>query len=142
MDKDFFKEQTASSKIKAKIVSEYFPKYCRIILLHPQQQIRYVDLFAGPGIYDDGSLSTPILVGKACAKDSSLANTVWMIFNDNEYIEKLEKNFGEHFPKGTFKHEPVFRDRTVGQDVKVREFLLKGNAVKDGKNPHPTLLFI
>jgi|SRR3990172_513206 len=142
MEKDFFKTQSASSRIKAKIVAEYFPKYCRIILTHPQQQIRYVDLFAGPGIYEDGSLSTPILVGKACSKDNSLVNIVWQIFNDNEHIDKLKINYETHFPKGTFKYEPIFRNSTVGEDEKIRSFLLKGNTVKDGKNPHPTLLFI
>ncbi|SEM49344.1 hypothetical protein SAMN05216436_1052 [bacterium A37T11] len=27
-NKDFFETQTLSSKIKAQIISEYFPKYC------------------------------------------------------------------------------------------------------------------
>lgn len=55
-DNVFFNEQTESSRIKANIVANYFRKYCKIILKHPQKQIRYLDLFAGPGIYNDGSL--------------------------------------------------------------------------------------
>src|SRR5687767_11501100 len=109
MDNNFFAKQTRSSKIKAHIVSEYFPKYCKIILRRPQKQIRYLDLFAGPGIYDDGSLSTPILVGKSCANDRKLSNLVWLIFNDNEHSDKLRNNFKNIFPDGTFKNEPIFR---------------------------------
>jgi hypothetical protein len=36
---DFFNEQTSSSDVKAKIVSEYFPQYCRILLKKPQNSI-------------------------------------------------------------------------------------------------------
>jgi hypothetical protein len=44
---DFFKRQTPSSRIKANIVAEYFPKYCKIINKNKQDKIAYVDLYAG-----------------------------------------------------------------------------------------------
>lgn len=84
---EFFKEQTLSSKIKANIVAEYFPQYCKIILNKPQKEIRYLDLFAGPGIYNDNHLSTPILIGRACEKDERLSKYVRLLFNDNQYCE-------------------------------------------------------
>lgn len=31
-ENQFFEQQTMSSRIKASIVSEYFPKYCNIII--------------------------------------------------------------------------------------------------------------
>ena len=141
MENKFFEAQTPSSRIKANIVSEYFPKYCRILLKQPQRQIRYVDLFAGPGLYDDGSISTPILVGKSCSKDPNLSKIVWLIFNDNKYSEKLKENFENCFPPGTFKHPPIFTNRTVGEDERIRSYLFKQHS-RNGKNPHPTLLFI
>ena len=55
-NKDFFKKQTDSSRVKAAIISEYFPQYCHIISRrHTPQRFGYFDMFAGPGIYDDGS---------------------------------------------------------------------------------------
>ncbi len=55
-ESQFFEQQSRSSRIKASIVSEYFPKYCKIIIHHRRpKSIRYIDLFAGPGIYDDGT---------------------------------------------------------------------------------------
>lgn len=143
MDNNFFEKQTRSSKIKAHIVSEYFPKYCKIISKSNQDQIRFLDLFAGPGVYDDGKLSTPILVGKACANDPDLKNKVWLMFNDNEHIDKLRLNFEVHFPdKNTFKYTPIFGDKTVGKDEKIRSYLLTRHQPEGGKNPYPTLLFI
>ncbi len=142
MDNNFFAQQTRSSRIKSNIVSEYFPKYCRIILKKPQTQIRYLDLFAGPGIYEDGALSTPILVGKACSSDAQLSSSVQLLFNDNKYCERLKNNFNSHFPNGTFAYEPAFGDKTVGEDEELNDYLMKKVTTLDGKNPHPTLLFI
>lgn len=80
----FFEQQTMSSRIKANIVSEYFPKYCNIIInKHEPKELRYIDLFAGPGKYDDGNVSTPLLVARNCLRNSFLQQHVRFIFNDN-----------------------------------------------------------
>lgn len=138
-EKDFFKNQTASSKIKANIVANYFPKYCKIILKSPQTEIRYLDLFAGPGIYDDGSLSTPILIADTCAEDDTLKTVVHLMFNDNEHIEKLKQHFEKRYNPTTFNFPPKFGDKTVGEDEKIKAYLRKVTTEK--KNPYPTLLF-
>jgi len=141
-EKAFFEQQTASSKIKANIVSKYFPSYCRIISKkNIPKAIRYVDLFAGPGIYDDGNFSTPILIGKQCQKDNFLAKMVKLVFNDKEHAEALKKNFNAQFNENTFAKKPHFGNKTVGQDDNIREFLLKDTHI-DNKNEYPTLLFI
>lgn len=133
-DKDFFKVQTDSSKIKANIVANYFPKYCKIILKSSQTEIRYLDLFAGPGLYEDGSLSTPILIADACVKDQILKNVVRLIFNDNEHIETLKSHFETRYAETPFKFEPRFGDRTVGEDERIKAYLRKINSEK--KNPY------
>ena len=47
-NKDFFKKQTDSSRVKAAIISEYFPQYCHIISRrHTPQRFGYFDMFAG-----------------------------------------------------------------------------------------------
>jgi three-Cys-motif partner protein len=138
MEDEFFKTQTSSSEVKAKIVSEYFPQYCRILLRKPQSSIRYLDLFSGPGKYDDQKHSTPLLLAKTCAEDSSLASKVHLMFNDNEQIEKLEQNFNELFPNGTFTFKPRFANKTVGEDEQIQKFLSRE---PQRPNKHPTLLF-
>lgn len=141
-ENNFFEEQTASSRVKAGIVSEYFPSYCKIIVRrHTPKAIRYIDLFAGPGYYKDGNPSTPILIARNCKKDAFLRENVKMIFNDNKYAEILKENFYKEFPSGTFNHEPYFADRTVGEEERITEFLCK-STMNNGKNDFPSVLFI
>lgn len=139
-DNDFFKSQTESSRIKAKIVSEYFPKYSAIILKKGQRQIRYLDLFAGPGVYEDGNISTPILIAQACAKNPILAEKVLLMFNDNEHIETLKNCFYSYVSKDSFRYVPRFGSKTVGEDEKITEYLSR--KFDSEKNPYPTLLFV
>lgn len=141
-ESEFFETQTISSKIKASIVSEYFPSYCKIIVrkYHPKE-LRYIDLFAGPGFYEDGNPSTPILIGQHCKNDEFLKQNVRMIFNDNQFSETLEKNFTKVFPDGTFLKKPHFGKSTVGEHIGISDFLKKNTHV-DKKNEYPSLLFI
>ena len=140
-EEHFFEQQTESSLVKASIVSSYFPDYCKIITnRHHPKYIRYIDLFAGPGIYDDGHFSTPLLIAKECCNNVFLKNNVRMLFNDNVYCEKLESNFLQHYPNGTFKNKPFFANRTVGESETITNFLTKSTMV-GGYNEYPSLLF-
>lgn len=134
----FFESQTPPSRIKANIVAKYFPSYCKILLKREQKQIRYLDLFAGPGMYKDGNLSTPLLIAKECANNELLRKKVRLMFNDNAHIADLKSNFEELISNNTFHFDPVFGNKTVGEDQKIHDYLCKNF----GKpNPHPTLLF-
>lgn len=138
----FFKTQSESSWVKAKIISSYFPQYCKIIIRkHEPKLIRYIDLYAGPGKYDDGNESTPLMIANECYRDKDLRRKVWMLFNDKEHIEKLKENFYNKFPKGTFSKEPFFADRIVGENPKIDEFLSKSTMINN-VNEEPSLLFI
>lgn len=140
-EKNFFKRQTDSSKIKAYIVSEYFPQYCRIIRKkHEPRMFRYIDLFAGPGIYEDGNESTPILIGRNVAADSTLKDKVQLVFNDLYFKDDLKENFESEFPRGTFGQGVYFSQYEVGKSQEVYNFLER-NTMIDGKNEIPSLLF-
>ena len=141
-ENQFFEKQTISSRIKAKIVSEYFPCYCKIIVKKYQpKEIRYIDLFSGPGYYEDGNSSTPILIARQCKNDEYLRNKVKMIFNDNQYYSALEQNFLKEFPEGTFAKKPHFGKSTVGENQAISDFLITNT--HNGKcNDYPSVLFI
>lgn len=141
MSTTFFTQQTVSSKIKASIVAKYFPSYCKIINRSPQKQIRYLDLFAGPGIYEDGNWSTPLLIADQISKDEILKNKVRLIFNDNQYCNELKENFNKNFPQGTFHFPSQFGNVTIGDNEKMRRYLIKDHAGENNQNPFPTLLF-
>lgn len=141
-ENNFFERQTLSSKVKASIVSEYFPKYCKIIVKkHTPERIGYFDLFSGPGIYDDGNYSTPLLIAKNCFNDELLKQKVWMVFNDNVYSEQLKQNFLSHYPEGSFAISPHFGHSTVGESENIDKFLIR-NTMCNRKNECPSVLFI
>lgn len=141
-NKDFFKKQTDSSRVKAAIISEYFPQYCKIISRrHTPQRFGYFDMFAGPGIYEDESWSTPLLVAKNCYEDPFLRDRVWMVFNDMAFGDKLKENFEKFFQSGTFEIDPYFANRVFGEWQKIDTFLTR-NTMQGFYNECPTVLFI
>lgn len=141
-NKGFFDQQTRSSWVKATIVSEYFPQYCKIIARkHMPRQFGYIDLFAGPGIYEDGRFSTPILIGRKCYNDPMLRERVWMVFNDKKYGAILREKFESVFPPQTFAYEPFFASRTFGEWPQIDTFLTR-ETMEGFYNECPSLLFI
>lgn len=82
MNQAFFDEQSEQSHIKAKIVCDYFIRWARIMKNSWQGDISYIDLFAGPGKYSDGTPSVPLLIVNEILKDSRLARRMRIVFND------------------------------------------------------------
>jgi hypothetical protein len=65
MADEFFTERADQSEVKARIVSNYFVAWARIIAprtMLSDGKLAYIDLFAGPGRYEDGSASTPLMI--------------------------------------------------------------------------------
>ncbi len=140
--RDFFKHQTDSSRVKATIISEYFPSYCKIICKrHIPKRFGYYDMFSGPGMYEDGQLSTPLLIAGKCAKDDFLRSKVWMVFNDMMFGDTLKENFEANYPDDTFTNKPYFANRVFGEWQKIDDFLTR-NTMEGFYNECPSLLFI
>ena len=79
----FFDEQTEQSSVKAAIVAKYFWAWAKVIMPRARDgKIAYIDLFAGPGRYKDGSKSTPILVLETAIKDDAMCRMLVTLFND------------------------------------------------------------
>ena len=78
----FFEESTEQSRIKAAIVRDYFWAWAKIILKKQQGRIAYIDLFAGPGKYKDGTKSTPLLVLERAIADPDMRERLVTTFND------------------------------------------------------------
>jgi three-Cys-motif partner protein len=86
MDTDtFFEESTEQSRIKAAIVRDYFWAWAKIILKKQSGRIAYIDLFAGPGKYRDGTKSTPLLVLERAIADPDLRERLVTTFNDADH---------------------------------------------------------
>lgn len=112
---DFFNSKRDTSEIKTEFLNEYFKAWAAIMLKGQNyktiSKLLYVDLFSGPGIYDDGKESTPIKILNSiyASKGGSIDydKHVQTIFNDKDkkLCEKLIKNIEElpYFKDLTFK---------------------------------------
>src|ERR1700693_3543989 len=81
----FFLTAKEASKVKARIVSEYFGVWSNVLIGHkPSGRLAYIDLFAGKGRYDDGTASTPILVLQKAIADPRLHRGLTVCLNEGD----------------------------------------------------------
>jgi three-Cys-motif partner protein len=137
--KNFFAEQAGQSQVKTAIVTKYFSAWANVIcgyLKHKEdKRIAYIDLFAGPGRYEDGTKSTPLLILENAITDPKLRDNLVTMFNDKEtensssLVEAIQALPGIE----TLKHEPDVYTEEVGDEI-VKHF--------EGMNLVPTLFFV
>lgn len=95
MAQEFFNESREQSQIKSRIVAKYFWAWAKVIIPTVKSRgnrIAYIDLFAGPGRYQDGTLSTPLMVLQKAIADQDMRNMLITILNDrnSEYADSLK----------------------------------------------------
>ena len=82
----FFDEQKEQSLVKSAIVSKYFWAWAKVITSvqnkygTPDKKIAYIDLFAGPGRYEDNTMSTPLLVLEKAIAEPEMAERLVTFF--------------------------------------------------------------
>jgi three-Cys-motif partner protein len=140
VNKAFFDESTEQSRVKAAIVNEYFWAWAKVILSVMQKQgdmgpIAYIDLFAGPGRYRDGTASTPLLILQKAMADPELRKRLVTLFNDveSEHVSALKKEIAKLPGVESLKFQPQVEGEEVGTEI-VKKF--------EQRNPVPTLLFV
>jgi three-Cys-motif partner protein len=119
---EFFDESTEQSLVKTSIVSKYFWGWAKVIIPTVKSQsknIAYLDLFAGPGRYKDGSKSTPILILQHAVNDPDMREMLITIFNDKDEAHKrdLERAIKEIQGIETLRHQPVVLNAEVGSEM-------------------------
>ena len=142
MADQFFESQTEQSKVKAKIVSEYFKLWSKVMVSNVQKygdtfatdKIIYLDLYSGPGSYEDGAFSTPMLILNHALSDQDLQKYLLCILNDAdlESVKKLESSVLALPGIEQLKLTPKFFQGQVDTSIV--------NWLKNTKMP-PTLLF-
>jgi three-Cys-motif partner protein len=94
--KKFFDEQLEQSLVKSTIVSKYFDVWSKVIIQtqknypNHSQKVAYIDLFAGPGRYKDGTTSTPVKILTTAINDPHLKDRLVCIFNDKDSLNSKE----------------------------------------------------
>lgn len=81
---DFFNVPSSNSLVKQQIVFRSFKLWLNDI--RKEKQLSYIDLFSGPGIYDDNNISTPIYILQEICKTQDLAKKFSIILNDKNHL--------------------------------------------------------
>jgi hypothetical protein len=103
----FYEKATDASKKKQQIAVAYFESYMNVMARHGRTA-QYADLFAGPGVYDDGDKSIPILICEKVIADERLRKHVRLWFNegDPDLKERLAQNIAGIPGVSTLTHSP------------------------------------
>jgi three-Cys-motif partner protein len=110
----FFAEQSAHSRVKADIVFKYVTAWATVMLnlrSNRKREAAYVDLFSGPGSYEDGARSTPLLIVEEVVKRPLLRNGLRTYFNDlsKAHIESLQQEIGSLANVGLLRWGPEYQ---------------------------------
>ena len=120
----FFDESREQSVVKAEIVEKYFYTWAGIITATQNRyandkRIGYVDLFAGPGRYKDGAISTPLRVLQKAITNPVYAERLLTIFNDKDEnnVQSLQQAIDKLSNVHTLKHKPQIWNQEVGDKI-------------------------
>jgi three-Cys-motif partner protein len=134
----FFEESREQSIVKATIVSKYFWAWAKVIIPSAKKgsrKIAYIDLFSGPGRYNDGTKSTPLLILENAIQDVNMRAMLVSIFNDrDDDNSKSLRTAIDNLPGiNSLKYKPQVLNSEVGEEIE-----------KTFKNKQfiPTLFFV
>ncbi len=141
-DNSFFDESKEQSQVKSAIVSKYFGAWSKVIIATqthgsrtPQGKIAYIDLFAGPGRFKDGTKSTPVIILENAIQDKDLSQRLITLFNDKDEnnSSSLEEAIKDIKGIEKLKYQPQVSRNEVGDEI-VKMF--------EQKHLIPTLFFV
>jgi len=119
VEAEFFKKLREGSRIKQKIVTEYFVAYNRVMARGRRDKVGYADLFAGPGLYtnNDGDTqkSIPIVVCETTVHNELFRQKAHLWFNegDRENYQKLKAAIEEVPGVGTLRYKPTIGNKII-----------------------------
>ena len=138
VEAEFFKKLREGSRVKQKIVTEYFVAYNRVMARDPRMKIGYADLFAGPGLYGNSEgtshKSIPVVVCETVIREELFRRKVHLWFNDGDPDNYLQLKEAINAVPGvaTLQYEP-----TIGNSIVDSRWIGKLS-----KLTVPTLVFL
>jgi len=118
----FFDESQEQSQVKAAIVAKYFWAWAKVIIPSQKRRgnkIAYIDLFAGPGRYKDGTRSTPLLILERAIHDLDMQQMLITLFNDKDSnnTQTLSQTIDSIPDIASLKHKPQVYNEEVGEEI-------------------------
>jgi three-Cys-motif partner protein len=122
VNNDFFAESREQSQVKARIVSKYFWAWAKVMIPSAKthsKRIAYIDLFAGPGRYEDGTVSTPLMVLEKAIGDEGMRNMLVTLFNDRDpdNVGKLTAAINSLPGIENMKYKPQITNEIVDEEL-------------------------
>ena len=123
---NFFDESSEQSQVKSEIVRKYFNAWAKVIIgaqgkYRPGADNRtaYIDLFAGPGRYRDGTVSTPLMILENAIQDDKMRNRLVTIFNDKDEnnTDSLQEAIDNLPNVNMLAHAPQVRTQEIGLGI-------------------------
>lgn len=125
-EQSFFEESKEQSRVKSAIVAKYFDAWAQVMIAtqnlyrkNQNNRIAYIDLFAGPGRYADGTKSTPLLVLEKAIGHDVMRDRLVAIFNDKDEANtnSLQEAINGLPGVDTLKHRPQVSSHEVGEEI-------------------------
>jgi three-Cys-motif partner protein len=118
----FFEVHDQQNIIKTKIVTDYFAAWSSFMLARltrHSDRLAYIDLFAGPGRFEDGQPSTPLWILESAIKNPKLCTRLITMFNDKnqEFARQLETEIQALPGIGHLAHQPKVSNIAVGAEL-------------------------
>lgn len=130
----FFDKASEKSIVKTRIVYEYFGAWFNVLKSTNNQRLAYIDLYCGPGLYGDGTKSTPVLVLEQAVQDEDMRDRLVTLFNDDneDHVRALQAAVTNIPGIDGLRYRPKFWNKRV--EGEVAEYFKTRSLV-------PTLLF-
>lgn len=118
----FFDAADQQNIVKTKMVAKYFGAWTRLMLTrlrHPGDRLAYVDLFCGPGRFEDGKASTPLWILNNAKSRPELCKRLVTIFNDKDskLATRLEAEIDALPGIDNLQHRPQVSNLAVGSQL-------------------------
>lgn len=122
----FFEISKDQSRVKTAIVTKYFDAWAQVMMAVQDKmkgmfgdKIAYLDLFAGPGRYEDGTKSTPLVILEHAIGNEKLRNRLQTIFNDkdDDNTKSLENAINALPNIRTLRYPPIIRNAEIGTEI-------------------------
>ena len=120
--KSFFKESKEQSRVKSEIVAKYLWVWSQVMIPSAKKgskKIGYIDLFAGPGRYEDGTKSTPLLILERAVNDTNMRDMLVTSFNDADHkkIQSLQHAINSIPNIAKLKFQPKVSTEIVQEEM-------------------------
>ena len=118
----FYESADPQNIIKTKLVAKYFGAWAAVMLprvKRPGDRLAYIDLFAGPGKFEDGKPSTPLWILSAAVKNPALCTRLVTMFNDKdpEFAEQFQTEIDALPGIEKLTYKPQVSNAVVGSQL-------------------------